>query len=219
MAVDHINFGEMVGYMDKSIGRIVRALDKLGLRENTLLMFTADNGTNTDITSILQDGTRIQGGKRLTTDAGTHVPLIANWKGVTQGKVCEDLVDFSDFLPTIADAGGASLARCPTIDGRSFLPQILGEKGSPRDWVFCWYRKTADDPLKRFARERRWKLYDDDYSRNGDLYDVPNDPLERCGIRLGQGEQQAECPIISGQVEQQAAEARARLQVVLDSMP
>jgi len=195
---------DMVAYMDKTIGRIVQKLDDLGMRENTLILFTSDNGTPQVITSKMKDGSSIDGGKGLTTDAGTHVALIANWKGTTAaGEVCTDLVDFSDFLPTLADAGDASLPKNVTIDGRSFLPQLRGRKVNPRDWIFCWYRRNPSDTLYRFARDKRWKLYGGgDYERAGNLYDVPADPLEQ---NPNPG-------------SDQAAAARARLQTVLDSM-
>ncbi len=196
------HFADMVAYMDKIIGRIVRKLDEAGLRENTLLLFTGDNGTPRGITSEMKDGSFIDGGKGQTTDAGTHVALVANWKGsIPAGKVCDDLVDFSDILPTIAEASGASVA--PNIDGRSFLPQLHGRRGDPRDWIFIWYRRNPGNTLYRFARDKRWKLYDDGkYDRAGKLYDVPADTLEKN-------------PNPSGS---EAAAARRRLQAVLDSI-
>jgi arylsulfatase A len=195
---------DMVTYMDKIIGRIVRKLDEAGLRENTLILFTGDNGTPRGITSEMKDGSFIDGGKGLTTDAGTHVALIANWKGTTPaGRVCADLVDFSDMLPTLAEAGGGSLPENVTIDGRSFLPQLRGKRGNPRDWIFCWYRRDPGTTLYRFARDQQWKLYGDgDYDRAGNLYDVAADTLE-------------ENPNPAGS---EAAAARRRLQAVLDSM-
>jgi len=200
-------YRDMIAYMDKTIGRIIQKLDDLGLRKDTLILFTADNGTPRGITSQMQDGSTIEGGKGLTTDAGTHVALIANWKGTTpEGKICGDLVDFSDFLPTLADAGGASLPKNVIIDGRSFLPQLRGEKGNPRDWVFCWYRRDPGSTLHRFARDKRWKLYgQSDLERTGKLYDVLADPLEENPIEPGQGGEQAKA-------------AKAKLQAVLDDM-
>ena len=199
---DRKYYADMVAYMDKIIGRIVRKLDELGQRENTLLLFTGDNGTPRGITSEMKDGSFIDGGKSLTTDAGTHVALIANWKGTTPaGRVCTDMVDFSDILPTIAEASGASVGW--NIDGRSFLPQLRGKRGNPRDWIFCWYRRDPGTTLYRFARDQRWKLYDDGkYNRAGNLYDVAADTLE-------------ENPNLSGP---EAAAARRQLQAVLDSM-
>jgi len=196
------HFADMVAYMDKIIGRIVRKLDEAGLRENTLLLFTGDNGTPRGITSEMKDGSFINGGKGLTTDAGTHVALIANWRGTTPaGRVSTDLVDFSDILPTIAEASGASVGW--NIDGRSFLPQLRGRQGDPRDWIFIWYRRNPGDTLYRFARDKRWKLYDDGkYNRAGNLYDLAADTLE-------------ENPNPSSP---EAAAARRKLQAILDSM-
>jgi arylsulfatase A len=149
----------------------------------------------------MKNGNFIKGGKGLTTDAGTHVALIANWKGKTPaGKVCGDLVDFSDFLPTLAEAAGAKLSKNVTIDGRSFLPQLRGEKGNPRDWTYCWYQRNPGNKLYRFARDQRWQLY-----ANGELFEVQNDVLEQNPIKAGRG-------------GRKAAAARKRLQTVLDSM-
>ena len=130
----------MVTYMDKIVGRIVDRVGELGLRENTLVIFTSDNGTNRNIKSRMLDGRIIQGDKGNTTDAGTRVPLIANWPGVIpSGKVCGDLVDFSDFVPTFADLTGSSIPDDMILDGQSFLPQLRGKKGKPRKWIFCHY--------------------------------------------------------------------------------
>jgi len=194
-------YGDMVAYMDKVVGRIIRKLDQLGLRDHTLILFTGDNGTPRGITSEMKDGRIIKGGKGLTTDAGTHVALIANWRGtIPAGKVCDALVDFSDFLPTLAEAAGAKLPGDVTIDGRSFLPQLRGQKGHPRDWIFCWYRRNPGDKLRQFARDKRWKLYD-----TAELFDVQADPLEARPIKPGQG-------------GIEAAAARKKLQVALDAM-
>jgi arylsulfatase A len=92
-------------------------------------------------------------------------------------------VDFRDFLPTLADAAGALIPTGAKIDGRSFMPQLLGKKASPRDSIFCWYRRNPGDTLFRFARDKRFKLYDKgNHPRAGKLYDVKADPLEKTPI-------------------------------------
>ncbi|MHC4915380.1 MAG: sulfatase-like hydrolase/transferase [Planctomycetota bacterium] len=159
-------FANMIEYMDKLVGRVVATLDECGLRENTLILFTGDNGCASATTEI--GGRVITGGKGTTKDSGCHVPLIANWKGVTpEGKVLDDLVDFTDFLPTIAEVTGAAVPAGLKPDGRSFAPQLRGQPGRPRQWVYVSGGKGA------FMRDQRWKLYAD-----GRLFDTKNDPDE-----------------------------------------
>ena len=117
----------------------------------------------------------VPGGKGRPTDAGTRVPLIANGPGVRPGRVSKDLVDFSDFLPTICQAAGVTVPEKLTIDGRSFLPQLRGEKGNPREWIYCWNSRGGGPKAQHeFARDQRYKLY-----RNGRFYDVAEDVLEK----------------------------------------
>ena len=171
----------MIAYMDNVVGRVVDKLDALGLRENTVVLFTTDNGTHPSITTRMKDGSTITGNKGKPTDAGTHVPLIVSWPGTApEGRVLDDLVDFSDFLPTVVELAGASLPEDRELDGHSFAPQLRGEAGSPREWAFCHYNPNwgGREPA-RFARTQRWKLYDD-----GRFYDVPADPLEESPLPL-----------------------------------
>jgi len=174
-------FPDMVEYLDKNVGKLIAHLDKLGLRDNTLILFTGDNGTGKPITSKL-DGKDVKGDKGNTTTLGTHTPLIASWPGVAaKGKVCNDLVDFTDVLPTLAAVGGGELPKGVTIDGRSFLPQIKGEKGSPREWIFCHYepRHGKNDREVRYAQDQRYKLYQDKR-----MFDLQNDPLEKNALPI-----------------------------------
>lgn len=176
---DREHFKDMVHYADKMVGKVDNALKELGIREKTLLIFTCDNGTYTGITSPFK-GKQIQGGKGSTPNAGTHVPLIASWPGVIEpGRVSQDLIDFSDLLPTLVDAAHGQVPSDRKIDGRSFLPQIKGEKGNPRDWVFCWYERNGkrDGNVKRYARNQTYKLYHD-----GRFYHIPSDELEKHAI-------------------------------------
>jgi arylsulfatase A-like enzyme len=204
-ASDKRLFGDMVRYMDKTIGRIVSKIDQLGLRERTLILFFSDNGSPLGVTSRLA-GRDVAGGKGMTTDAGTRVPLIANWRGVTPaGVVSNDLIDSTDFLPTLLDVAGHSTLPEVKIDGRSFLPQLRGERGDPRSWVFYHFdpRPGWDKDrrkLYRYAQDQKFKLYDD-----GRLFDLPADALEQNAIA-------------PEEESQPAKRARATLQAVLDAM-
>jgi len=175
--IDKSHFGDMVTYMDKLIGKLVATLDKNGLREKTLIVFVGDNGTGKGTVSKMGDVT-VVGGKSMTTTFGMHVPLIANWpKTIPSGQVNKDIVDSTDFLPTVCAAGGAAIPAELKIDGRSFLPQLKGEKGTPREWMYCWYAPNqgakADAP-KEFSATARYKLY-----RGGEFYDYQADPNEQ----------------------------------------
>jgi arylsulfatase A-like enzyme len=168
-------FAAMVEYADTLVGRVTAQLDALKLTENTLVLFTSDNGTYPTLRSTIH-GREMNGGKGRPTDAGTHVPLIAQWKGrIPAGKVNRDLIDFTDFLPTLSDIASAGLPAGVAVDGRSFAPQLRGQTGRPRDWIFCHYDpRWGNFTPARYAQDKQYKLYED-----GGLYDYRQDPLEK----------------------------------------
>jgi arylsulfatase A len=194
------HFGEMVEYMDKLIGKVVAKVDELGLRDNTLILFLGDNGTGKGTRSKI--GNRvIIGGKGATTIAGMRVPLIANWPGhAIAGKVYSDLVDTTDFLPTLLEAASVKPPSDAKWDGRSFFPQVRREKGQPREWIYSWYspRQGPDMTVREFAFDQRFKLY-----RSGEFFDLSQDP--------GQSK-----PLAVAALEGDAAAAAKRLQLALD---
>ncbi len=134
------SFRHSVEYMDHTVGRLVGALERLGIRQDTVVLFTSDNGTGGD-------------GKGRATELGARVPLIASCPGtVTAGVVSGELVSLADVLPTLAELAGAALPRDRAIDGRSFAPILRGEKGEPRPWLFSY---VSD---RRVLRDKRWLL-------------------------------------------------------------
>lgn len=165
-------FPDMVKAMDDCIGRIVKKVDDSGLREDTLIIVTGDNGTNKAITSPLPGRGNIKGGKGMMTDAGTRVAFIANWKGQIKPKtVIDSPIDLADVLPTIAEVTKTKAPK--NIDGQSLWPMLQGDDSKARGWVFISYSRSGT-PFRCFVRDERWKLYG-----NGKLYDVPNDWLEK----------------------------------------
>ncbi len=168
MKKDKAYFASMVHYMDNLVGRLLNSLQSLGLRESTLVIFTADNGTKKTITSR-RNGVWIKGGKASLTDNGCHVPLIAHQPGVVPaGRSVNDLVDLSDFLPTLTDLTGGKLPEGVTLDGRSFAPRMLGGSQRERSWVYMELGRH------RAIRDHRYKLYG-----NGRFYDLKTDPYEQ----------------------------------------
>ena len=203
------NFRDMTLYADKCVGRIVDALEKNGLRENTVIIYTTDNGTGRSLTYPFGDEQR-KGEKAYATDGGTHAPLIVSCPGtVSKGVVSDDLVDFSDMLPTIAGITGAKLPEVE-LDGRSFWPQCQKKKGNPCQWIFQYYYPKFVKAAKEhgqgvngreivWAQNQYFKLY-----RDGKLYAV-KDRHEVHAIPSGE--------------DDDADSTRAMLQGALDSMP
>ena len=167
------NYVAMVNYMDKIVGKITAKLDEVGQLENTLIIFTSDNGTPSAITSNW-NGMQIRGGKGGMTNTGTHVPLVVYWKGkIANNLVVDDLINFTDIYPTIAEAAGIPLPEDNIIDGISFVPQLKGEKGTPRRWTLNHYQSYWSRHHGVWARTQDYKLY-----RDGGFFNVPKDILE-----------------------------------------
>ncbi|HEY1083540.1 MAG TPA: sulfatase-like hydrolase/transferase [Prosthecobacter sp.] len=176
-------FADNVAYLDRQVGELVAALEKLGLRKNTIIVFSSDNGTaKYGIEHATIRGRHIHGMKETMLEGGSRVPLIVNWKGTVQaGGSSDDLIDFTDMLPTFADVAGATPPASPVLDGRSFAPQIRGDKGSPREWIYVQHN-TAHE---WYVRSRGWKL-----TQAGDLFDMSDAPFAEKAVPPG--EQKAE---------------------------
>jgi arylsulfatase A len=193
------HFADMVAYMDKLVGSLVDHLDGLGIRERTLLLFLGDNGTGRGMKSMIA-GREVTGGKGTTTARGMHVPLVANWPGtIPAGQVSSDLVDSTDFLPTLLDAAGVAFPPTLDLDGRSFLPQLKGERGNPRQWIYSWYspRQNQNTKVTEFVFSQSFKLY-----RTGELFDLRTDSDEKT-------------PLAGEPLSAEAAAAAAEFQAVL----
>lgn len=196
---DEKYFGDMVEYVDKLVIKVIDQLEDLGLRENTLVIFTSDNGTARGVVSIV-DGEEFIGGKRTSTNAGTHVPFIANWPGVIpEGIVNEDLIGFTYFFPTLAEIAGIDIPDGLNLDGQSIAPVLFGEEANLRDWLYTWwyFNNDPDGPGDEFARTHQYKFYHD-----GRFFDLIEDPLE-------------EHPIASNQLTEDQQYIRNRLQQII----
>jgi len=179
-------FPSMIKYMDKKIGQIIDSLKIWNLYNNTILMFVGDNGTPHHI-FYYYNGVLTEGAKSNSTEGGTHVTMIATWPNkITAPQVNRNLIDFTDFLPTLADAAGIAIpSNYGTIDGHSFYGQLAGTSYTPRDWIFCHYQpftNNGNDKLKRWTQDTTYKLYDS----TGKFYNIVSDPLEKNPITHSQ---------------------------------
>jgi arylsulfatase A len=171
---DTIYFDDMIAYVDKIIGQIEAKLKVHGLWENTLFIFTADNGTHPSVLTHTNKGI-IKGAKGSTLNTGNHVPMIVSWpEKIKRNKVFHGVIDFTDILPTIADAAGIDPASYFT-DGKSFINVLEGDnKRINKNEVFIhytprWGRFIHD----RWVMDGEYKLYQD-----GRFYNTLNDPDE-----------------------------------------
>ena len=171
---DSTLFKDNMEYMDKLIGRIVAKTESLGIAENTVILFIGDNGTDRQVVSQWK-GQAIQGWKGATLEAGMHVPMIAYWpETIEPAQVNSNLIDFTDFVPSLMDLAQTKLPTDFVTDGLSFYSQLKGEKGPSRDWVFCHYDPNwGKFDAKRFVLDRQHKLYAD-----GSFYNFQDDPME-----------------------------------------
>lgn len=161
-------YNDNILYMDKLVGKLVAELDSLKLRENTLIIFMGDNGTAKGQDKLSTIGGRnVSGAKGSMLECGGLVPMIANWPGKTPaGKVSANLIDSTDFLPTFANLIGTKLPEKVIFDGNSLAPQLRGEEGKKRQFVYnqlasMWYVRNAG-----------WKL-----NQLGELYDMSGAPF------------------------------------------
>lgn len=159
-------YDDNIRYMDKQVGALVDELEKLGLRQNTLIIFSGDNGTAAGYPSSVK-GRMINGWKGSMLEGGSRVPFIASWPAVTPaGKVLNDIVSFADPYATFADIAGVKPPDGFKTDGQSFAPQLRGEAGTPRAWAYVQLGAHW------FVREPGFKL-----NEAGLLFDMSDAPF------------------------------------------
>ena len=170
-------YGDTIEEIDWSVGEIMKALRKNSLDENTLVIYTSDNGP-----WKLKEGRGgsahpLRGYKFQTYEGGMRVPCIMSWKGkIPSGTVCDEIGATIDLLPTFANLAGAKIPDDRIIDGKNIWPIISGEKGarSPHD-IYYYYKGNRLES----ARQGKWKVRrSGKKSQSVELYDLDNDIAE-----------------------------------------
>jgi arylsulfatase A-like enzyme len=174
-------YAAMITALDRSVGRVLDALQGNGLTDNTLVIFTSDNGGWEGAT----DNRPLRAGKGELFEGGLRVPLIVRWPGVTAPGTTNDTPVVSmDLSATILDAAGVRLAAGESLDGVSLRPLLRG-KALDRDALYFHYPHYAFHKSNRpggAIRSGPYKLirrYDDD---SVELYDLAADPGERANL-------------------------------------
>jgi arylsulfatase A-like enzyme len=180
----------MVEYMDHLVGKVVAKLDETGLRKDTIVIWTTDNGTSGGISNLM-NGRLVRGAKGKTLENGTCEPFVVNCPGIVPaGKTSDALIDFTDLLPTFASIAGSVLPEGHVIDGKSFSKVIFGRADDgPRKWILSMGggAGTYDSEGRvinihgyrdRVIRNKRYKLYVETDRSSAKLVDLEADPAE-----------------------------------------
>lgn len=179
-------FAAMVEVLDQQVGEIVATLDRLGLRENTLIIFSSDNGPaqegGADPHYFNSNG-GLRGIKRDLYEGGIRVPMIANWPGrIAQGSESDHVSAFWDYFATFSDV--ADLPVPTGLDGISFLPTLLGKKSQPQHDHLYWEFHERGGRVA--VRQGNWKgvRYNVLKAPDGplELYDLSTDPAETINL-------------------------------------
>ncbi len=158
--------------LDWSVGQVLKKVKELGLEENTLVIFTSDNGPK------VGSAGRLRGGKGSIYEGGHRVPAIMQWKGrISPGSHTSEIVTGMDFLPTFAGIIGASLPNDRVIDGGNILPILQGQAGAKSPYKAFFYTHGG-----RAVRSGKWKLIKG-RGANVALYDLSTDIGERKNLK------------------------------------
>ncbi|HEU0276032.1 MAG TPA: arylsulfatase, partial [Candidatus Udaeobacter sp.] len=187
-------YAGMVACMDDEIGHIVAAIDKKGLRDNTLIIFQSDNGgtKNKMFTGQMADVSKIEipcdngpyrDGKGMLYEGGTRVCALANWPGhIKPGSIVSGMIHVVDMYPTLAALAGASTAKCKPLDGINVWDTIAEGKPSPRTEIVY-----NIEPFRAALRQGDWKLvWRTILPSNVELYNIAEDPYEKNNLAAAQ---------------------------------
>ncbi len=182
-------YAAMVTRLDRDIGELVQLVKQLGLEENTLFIFTSDNGAVYELAGFdpeyFHSNGNLNGYKGALYEGGFRVPLIVRWKGhVPAGATSTLVTGFEDWLPTLLALAGATNASPQNLDGINFAPTLLG--GKQRERLFL-YREFFGYGGQQMARIGDWKLLKRNLRGTAkqpavpttELYNLANDPAEK----------------------------------------
>ncbi len=205
-------YAAMVTAMDEQIGRVVQALERRGLRDDTLILFHSDNGGTRnalfagegDVSKLTLpcDNGPLREGKGTLYEGGTRVCALANWPGrIKPGVVAGGLVHAVDLYPTLAALAGASTERCKPLDGVNVWDTLSTGAGSPREELVY-----NIEPFRAGVRRGNWKLvWRTPLPEVVELYDLAADPRETTSVAAQHPEIVAELKARANELAKQAA--------------
>jgi arylsulfatase A-like enzyme len=178
---NHAVYAAMVEQMDRAVGRVLSALDRTGLTDRTIVIFTSDNGGLSTSEGHPTSNLPFRAGKGWPYEGGIRVPLIATVPGVTRpGSVCHTPVISTDLYPTILELTGQPLAPQQHRDGVSMVPLLRGGALGPRllFWHYPHYGNQGGAPCG-VVRDGDWKLIEWFEDQRRELFNLSSDPGEK----------------------------------------
>ena len=189
---EHAVYAAMVEAMDEAVGEVLAALDRLGLADNTVVVFFSDNGGLSTSEGHPTSNLPLRAGKGWLYEGGVREPMIVRWPGAAAaGATCEEAVSSIDFLPTLLDIAGLEPEQ--PVDGRSLVPLLRGTGGFDREalfWHYPHYGNQGGRPGSA-VRAGRWKLIEWAGEEHADLYDLAADPGETTDLSAREPERVA----------------------------
>ncbi len=168
-------YASMIEGMDKSLGDILANIKRLGIEDNTIIIFMTDNGAPSQATRNLP----LRGHKLTPYEGGTRVPMMVKWPGVTEaGSTCRDYLIVEDLFPAILEMAGVRDYEQigGKIDGRSFVPLLKQEEGYPKDRALFWhFPHCYGHPPYSSLRKGDWKLIYFYHDQHYELYNLAED--------------------------------------------
>jgi arylsulfatase A-like enzyme len=191
---EHAVYAAMVEALDLAVGKVLAKLDELGLRDNTLVIFTSDNGGLSTSEGWPTSNVPYRAGKGWLYEGGIREPLLIRWPGVVQpGRVIDTPVGSPDFFPTILEAAGAAPAAGQKLDGASLLPALRGKElpERPLFWHYPHYGNQGGAPGAAIRRGQ-WKLIEWYEDNQVELFDLARDPGEQNNLAAKESQRVAE---------------------------
>lgn len=179
----HAAFAAMITLLDDYVGNVVRKVEELGIADNTIIIFTSDNGPHKEggaDPDYFNSNGDLKGYKRDLYEGGIRVPLIASWPGkIKENTRSNHISAFWDFLPTVCDL--AQLEKPANIDGISYLPALLGENQESHEYLYWEFLERGG---KQAVRMGDWK------GVRLKMTNDPNAPIELYNLKSDLGEEQ-----------------------------
>lgn len=183
-------FAAMMENLDNQVGELIAELKQLGVYDNTIIIFTSDNGTHREgghNPDFWNSNGPYRGVKRDLYEGGIHAPLLVSWpKHIEPGSTSDHICAFWDWLPTLAQLGGAKVPSGTQIDGISMVPTLAGKPEKQQQHPYLYWEFTEGKPRKA-VRAGKWKAvctYSDDGQTlvKAELFDLETDPGETTNL-------------------------------------